>query len=62
MAAMTDHDRIILTSEHTSAEHVDPACAHARIITVPDFEALFADYKGSQPQEDEFAKSVGREH
>lgn len=33
----------------------------AQIITVPDFEPLFADYTESQPQEDEFANPAGKE-
>ncbi len=32
-----------------------------KTIAVPDFEVLFADYKGSKPQKDEFVKCVGRE-
>lgn len=32
-----------------------------KTIAVPDFEVLFADYKGSKPQEDEVVKCVGRE-
>lgn len=50
MVAMTDHERTIPTSGHIAAEHA-----------VPDFEVLFADYKGSKPQKDEFVKCVGRE-
>ena len=33
----------------------------ARIITIPDFEAMFAGYRGPQPQEDGFANQIGRE-
>ncbi|WP_281775873.1 AbrB/MazE/SpoVT family DNA-binding domain-containing protein [Bifidobacterium ruminantium] len=33
----------------------------ARVITIPDFEAMFAGYRGPQPQEDGFANQIGRE-
>ena len=61
MVAMTDHERTIPTSGHIAAEHAVPTCARMKTIAVPDFEVLFADYKGSKPQEDEFVKCVGRE-
>lgn len=32
-----------------------------RMVTIPDFEALFADYHGSSPGEDGFAAARGRE-
>ena len=56
MVAMTDHERTIPTSGHIAAEHAVPTCARMKTIAVPDFEVLFADYKGSKPQEDEFVK------
>lgn len=61
MVAMTDHERTIPTSGHIAAEHAVPTCARMKTIAVPDFEVLFAGYKGSKPQEDEFVKCVGRE-
>lgn len=61
VVAMTDHERTIPTSGHIAAEHAVPTCGRMKTIAVPDFEVLFADYKGSKPQEDEFVKCVGRE-
>lgn len=31
------------------------------VITIPDFDALFADYDGPQPQEDGFSYPMGGE-
>lgn len=35
--------------------------ARRRYITIPDYDALFRDYRGPQPKEDGFARPVGRE-
>lgn len=32
-----------------------------RVISVPDFEAMFAGYEGTRTQEDGFAGQVGKE-
>lgn len=34
---------------------------HRRIVTIPDFESMFANYQGSAPSEDGFAAKAGRE-
>lgn len=32
-----------------------------RYVTIPDYEAMFRDYKGEQPTEDGFAQPAGME-